>query len=301
MIDLFKGYFSYVKRPITFFFLLSLSLLSFSQRGITNKSHPFQVLFVKDVTAFGKEVKQYDYISNSFLLNVIGGITLFHYSGKVIELSTGRYWTDDLITKKSNHSISRPLINPMDSTRSDVASRAPFCRLPIPIIDLVIPNEEKIDFYWNEEIELGWLLTEEENYKLYKSFIVEFSNIYGEVLKTVEVNGNLFSFKADTIGLSAKDTVSFGVGLLLVSIKANNSEDFETGEFGVRFHNLDSKLQIEHIDENYNGLLDAIYYDYINENRRSNFLYREQVRNSNQDPRFIKLYEDFLERNPQFK
>lgn len=306
MIDLFKDYFSCVKRSITFIFLLFSSLLSFSQKPVSTKELPYQVLFVEDATVFGREVKQFDYLTNNDLLIVGGSVTLFHYSYKMFELDSGSYWMNDLVKGKPRKFNFRPVLDPKGKYKKPISPApvplgARYC-LPHGPIELLVPRYLYVaKYYWTDTVDLCWVFRNENLYNQKNVFEIQFSNIFDEIVQTIFTNEFSYSFKLDTLDPDPSDEINFEKGFIIVSITDTVNSDILSGDFCLKAFDFGDILLITEGDENYTGIREAIYYDHINNDRRAQILYKYQIKQSNQDPRFIKLYDDFLERNPQFK
>lgn len=277
-------------------------MLSFSQKAVSSKSYPYQVLFAEDVSIFGKEVKQYDYLSNDDLLLVEGNITLFHYSGKVFELSSGSYWTSDLVKKKPKRSF-RPMLDPNGAyaiNPKKLSGRG--CNPGYDDqIQLVIPdNIYELTRIRDQKIELCWALGKNLEHSNNYVYEIKFMNIYDHVLKTVNTKDNFYDLLPDDLDTIKNDGINLDDGLLIFSISVKDHPDLDTEDVGIRLLEADEMAKSNETNYYY-GMLEAVFNEYFDENRKAQAFYQYQVRKSNQDPRFIQLYEKFLARNPKIK
>jgi hypothetical protein len=290
-----------VKKPFIILVLLCLSLLSFSQKGVSTKKFPYQVLFSDHASVFGKEVKQYDYLTNEDLLEVEGSITLFYYTGKLFELTSGSYWTSDLVKKKPRKSPARPILNPEGKYKYVISQISrPTCR-PYYGIEVIVPEDTYEMVYGrNQKVEFYWSIIEESKIDSTGIFEINFSNIYDDIISIENTKDYFYAFIPDELDSNKTDNINLDDGLLIFSISLKDQPEFNSGDFGIKL--LDQEVvKSQEVNSEYEGLRNAIYYDYLNQNRKAKALYQYQIKQSNQDPRFIQLYENFLERNPELK
>lgn len=294
-------------RLIIFLFLLCLSFLTFSQKEISNETHPFQVLFVDSANYIGKteSVKQFDFLEKYDLIRNSGGLVLLHYSGEILDTKEKIIDVREKSDKEVRRFTERPLIsdpskviyNNKSIYRINSAGRYSYCT--VDYWSILYPFNAWVynDRKRSKNFYINWSYDEES--VVDHQYIVKIKNIYDEILFEQKTNNNSIN-----VDLTKFD---FEEGLMIYSVttKAKNEEtglyikDF-SGDIGVRFFDdiFDSG---DYLLTNYHFIIDALIADQKEMFDLSNSLYSMAIEESNQDPRFIQLYEDFLARNPQFK
>jgi hypothetical protein len=287
-----------VKKPFIFLVLLCSSLLSFSQQEITNESHPFQVLFVDSASYIGKDerLKQFDFLDKYDLIRNRSEVVLLHYSGKVSETKERILNFRELSEKEEFQGyIERPLIsdpkliNNKSVGRKVSATGVIYCN-PRQNISITYPSFDRFEtpeLFGSETLYMCWKSHESKG----SLYIVSYKNIFDEVIFIDTVSNSCISTPVDKLITNE--------GLLIVNVVDANNNDISSGDWGFRV-NSDLNRKQPNLSM-YSILLDALRVSYTDQPEAAQQLFLFSISNSNQDPRFIKLYEDFLERNPQFK
>jgi hypothetical protein len=289
-------------RLLTFIFLFSSTLLSFSQKGMRKEKFPFQVLFAEDAFINGKEVEQFQYLSENSVLDVMGQITLFHHSGKMFELEAGSYRVKHFVVYESGKHYSRPVLEPNGKYRKPKSPRtAGVTDRFFQEIEIIVPNNIDNRTKWTEPVKLVWILKDYDDYLKPQTFEITFSNIYDEMLRVVETPNFYLEFLPDTLDINKNRKPQISEGLLIISIKKKGAESYSSSEFGIKLIDQGEDTGTTRKDSNYFILRVALYYDYIKKNLWADAYYQNAIIMSKEDTRIVKLYEDFLERNPQFK
>jgi hypothetical protein len=276
--------------------LLVFSLPSFSQQEIENLSHPYQVLFVDSAYYIGKQekVNQFDFLDKYELIRNRGKLILIHYSGEVVEISEGIVNLNDY-SKERNHKnyIERPLIsdpsNFINISNIQQSTGGYLICNPSPIF-ITYPDLIRYDtpeLFAHEILHLVWKSNEGRGAK----YIVFYKNIFDEII---------FSDTVETASISTPvEKLITNEGLLIVRVVDASNYDISSGDIGFRVKTETKKGQ-DNLSK-YSVLLDALHFASSQEPETAQQLFLISIINSNQDPLFIQLYEDFLERNPQFK
>lgn len=258
-------------RSIQYFILLCLSLLSFSQRGITNKSHPFQVLFVEDATIEGRSLKQFDFLRKQDVLLTKGEIVLVHYSSRVYELLDTIVSLKSLDPKIKNYWTSRPIL---DIRAQDSRGACKDCI----ISRIIFPPKHNYIHNSVDSLRLLWLKNHDSDNMEYRIDVVD---IFDKPL--------FHLYTQEDYCVIPPEKIQTKEGLVIIKINGVNDTGVKIEE------NYNSKFRLE-----YQTLFTAIGISFSDE-KIANQLFLKAINQSNQDPRFIQFYEDFLERNPQFK
>ncbi|MFK7953264.1 MAG: hypothetical protein AB8B73_10500 [Ekhidna sp.] len=283
-----------MKRSIIFFFLLCSSLFSFSQREITNKSHPFQVLFADSAVYIEKEetVKQFDFLSINDSLKVKGEIVLIHFTGKISVLSDLKFSVEDLgkIRYKEGY-FERPVISNMKVFINKSISEKPKNQMVSQSLILLYPepnNDEIFKHQYLEPLFLAWKIL---SYYESAETKITIKTIFDEIL--IERITNETSIEISLDELEVREIP------LIVRIHVLTNFDQEYYNEIAVF--LEQGNQLVTSKNEYTDILKALSKDWSQNKIVANIFYKKAIEESNQDPRFIKLYEDFLERNPEFK
>lgn len=277
-------------------FLLLISVIIHGQDEISNNTYPFQVLFVDSATLIGKDepIKQYDFVGKYELVQNYGELVLIHYSGEIHKTSQSTLRIREICKKYSSkpwNGIQRPEISRTVDSQLTTLDSIPFrSRLNsegaaficgTPHIQILYP--EIIDAYasipaFKDSINLVW---KSEEY--IDEFLVRLVNIFDEEIFLVKTTSNQI-----TIPRNKLDSTE----LTLFEVRSVN-EEFTSGVFALHFLEKNK-------DDSYNKLLGALQLQWDQPFVAKEY-FIESIRLSENDPRFIKLYQDFLERNPEFK
>jgi hypothetical protein len=289
-----------MKKIILTYCLLAFSLTSFSQQEIENWSHPFQVLFVDSTNLIGenKQISQFDFLSKYDLLEVKGNITLVHFTGKIVELNNLKLKVKDLaeIHHKEGY-FERPIIS--DPTKFKNESTNYRMRLdPLGPVRICYPQQLRVVYPTKEQDQLEYhLFKGEELFIVWECDIKLNKNQYFQV-KLVDIFDRLL-FIEKTLGKSIlipSNKIVTETDLLVLEVSIQPEEDQTTGQQGIYLHERRERKNMDY----YSGIFASLTEDWTRSKTVADFFYQKAIENSNQDPRFIQLYEDFLGRNPEF-
>ena len=274
------------------FFHLSVS----SQEIIENWSHPFQVLFVDSATYIGidEPVIQFDFISKYDLLDIAGDIVLVHYTGRVTEMKDIKLNVRELA---SIHHKDEPFERPTFSDPSSYINKSKneikysFQNCVESYINLIYPQQDNYGTAHvnkSEDLFFSWELAE-----LFEQDNTTFTikNIFDEIILERRLNTNSIEI--------AYEDVSLEEDIFIVKISVQSKYGMEVSdEYGVY---LDESLSKVDRKKKFNDILKALSADWNTNDKVANVFYQKAIQSSSNDPRFIKLYHDFLERHPEFK
>lgn len=272
--------------------ILLLSLNCFSQKQhIENWSHPFQVLFVDSTNLIGaqRELNQFDFIRKYDLVEIHDRLTLLHFTGKIIELADTTiivsqfsksyfkegYWDRPIISDTSL------FINKSIDYRSRLKKGSGVVYCGVPELKIVYPQFANGELWPSEteNVHLIWEAKEDS-----ESYIVRFQNIFDENILTVKVDSTQIILPREKL---PKDE------LAIVEISTEDKK-YSTGYFALKFKEAEKKSAIR-------KLIDALTEQWIGNKYVSNIYFKEALEQSSNDPRFLNLYQKFLERNPTLK
>jgi hypothetical protein len=294
-----------MKKPVILLLLLYSSMISFSQKDFSIASHPFQVLFVESASYIGKvgEIEQFDFLSEYDLIRNKGKLVLLHFSGLVIETNDRVLNINQgLDTLKYSKHLNRVIISktPKEIGYAGIANSAKEAiGCAQGYFEIVYPFfcEEHNIRLESEKIPIIWLFSKDltNEYR----FVFQVKNVGSEVLFTRETTHSSL-----TLDIAKLDLPN---GVLHYTIKQQSKDEegdsYTTqaeSEFEIQF--IDKENQQHHyLSTEYYLIIDALVADQKEMYELSNMLFKMSIQESNQDQRFTQLYEDFLERNPQFK
>lgn len=264
----------------------------FAQEQITNFSHPFQVLFVDSAFYLGDErsVNQFDFIEKYDLIRNKGTLVLVHSSGKILELKEKVINVREIYrTLETDKHQNRPLIsNPQKGNNKhhnreslSATDEAHIClqknielRYPLSI------SRSKNDFIVNSKnLYLAWeylgITTKTHSYH------IRFSNIFDEVIYETTTENPYFVIPVDSVN-NRENLVVFSVKRV--------DDDFQPDYFGIR---IGQKVE----KNKYELIVHALELQWKDLSGLANELFIESIKESNNDPRFILLYNEFLKQS----
>lgn len=283
--------------------ILCVCFNCFSQQTIDNKSYPFQVLFVDSSFYLGEEtsISQFDFVSNFDLIRNYGELVLLHYSGVVLEFNNGivdinqessrlkkeaRFYVRPLLIVSQKYQLSAEYLKNADMyTKANCVMNTLEILYPFYEND-VLPRRRSNSFpiYWRYLDEVS----KDDR------FGFQVRNIYDEILirkERVETGINI-----DLTHLNLSD------GLMICSIK-QQVMDHKIGRYvdkaEDRFHVIfkeDQTSSKHYLLTKYFLIVDAIRAEEKNLENLAKQLYTMALSDSNNDPRFLKLYNEFQQR-----
>lgn len=293
-------------RSITVLSLLCSLLLSFSQDKITHSSHPFQILFVDNATYIGKQepIKQFDFLSAYDLIRNNGELVLLHYSGQLLETEEKLLNVNEL---SNSLDVYRHSVRPLISNSAKTIERSNYIKIGPNdtstssghnLYELIYPfyvelhnarrRPKTLHIKWKYFYELP-----EEHH-----FLLQIKNGNNEVLLKEQTSTN--SVKIDLANIDFEDLILISIDQQHQDLEISQNLPATSSEFSIHF--IVSDITSKHyVTTEYHLIVDALIADQKKMVELSNSLYSMAIEDSNQDPRFIQLYEDFLDRNPKFK
>ena len=265
-------------------------------------SHPFQVLFVDSAINLKttETLQQFDFLGKDDSIEVSGNLTLVHYSGRIQELRAGTVKISEL--NDADLAIgeqSRPMLDPAfrySSAFVDGQVRGS------PTFKWLYPGRKsrELELYKTENLVFAWEVSEYLIKRIAPQrqvYIFTIKNIFDEILFKCETTHSSISIpghKAET-----KENLI----IISVTLKGENEEIF-SGDYGVRIVEnppLRPNVLMHYTKTKYREIIEALEIDNRGISRIAGSLYQKAIESSNHDPRFEKLYENFLERNPTLK
>ncbi len=293
--------------------IISIIILCFcfncySQQTVDNKSHPFQVLFVDSSFYLGEEtsIDQFDFIGNYDLIRNYGELVLLHYSGIVLEFKHGivdinlessrlkkdtRFYVRPLLIHSQKYQLSAEYLK-----TSNIYANANCLMKSLEILYPFYENDV-LPRRRSNSLPIYWRYLDEASTD--DRFGFQVRNIYDEVLiqkERVETGINL-----DLTHLNLSD------GLMICSIN-HQVMDHEIGLYvdktEDRFHVIfkeDQTSSKHYLLTKYFLIVDAIMAEVKEMYILADQLYTMAIEDSDNDPRFLKLYEQFLKRHATSK
>ena len=284
--------------------ILLFSLNVFAQQTIENWSHPFQTLFVDSTHVIGaqRDLKQFDFVNKYDLLEIHGRLTLIHFSGKIVELADTTIKMNDLAKayQKSEY-FERPVISdPVLFVNQSInkklrPNKNPIIKIcGIPELQIVYPIYIEGELYANDlqnYVHLIW-----ESSELYETYIVRFQNIFDEnILKSHDVSlvrfqniliKNILTIKTDSNSLILPREKLPKDALSIVEISTEDKK-YSTGYFAIRFKKY-GRITAKR------KLIEALTEQWLGNKYVADIYFNEAINLSENDPRFLKLYNEFL-------
>ncbi len=265
--------------------ILLFSLNVFAQQTIENWSHPFQTLFVDSTHVIGaqRDLKQFDFVNKYDLLEIHGRLTLIHFSGKIVELADTTIKMNDLAKayQKSEY-FERPVISdPVLFVNQSInkklrPNKNPIIKIcGIPELQIVYPIYIEGELYANDlqnYVHLIW-----ESSELYETYIVRFQNIFDENILTIKTDSNSLILPREKL---PKDALS------IVEISTEDKK-YSTGYFAIRFKKY-GRITAKR------KLIEALTEQWLGNKYVADIYFNEAINLSENDPRFLKLYNEFL-------